>query len=65
MRKFGRNKIALLLLLLRFSGGKTSAMELNKVKTQNLQTLEAVGGGRLLKIQIEDLSIGLKIINVN
>ena len=44
MRKFGRNKIALLLFLLRFSGGKTSAMELNKVKTQNPQALEAVGG---------------------
>ncbi len=44
MRKFGRNKIALLLFLLCFSGGKTSAMELNKVKTQNPQALEAVGG---------------------
>ena len=32
------------MLLLHFSDGKTSAMELNKVKTQNPQILAAVGG---------------------
>ena len=48
MKKFSRNKIALLLACMSALGNKASAM--NTKKTQNPQTVAAVGGRLLVTI---------------
>ena len=63
MAKLEKDKIALFLACASILGGKTSSKDVDKVKAQSPQTVATVSGGRLLKIQVMDLLIGLKAIN--
>ena len=47
MSEFGRDKIALFLACTSFLGGKTSAKDIDGVRSKNPQTVAAVGGRQL------------------